>query len=150
MKLVDYGSSRPLNEPPTGQTVAGTYGCMAPEQFDGRYGPEADVYGVGVVLFHMITGEVPFVGADTYQVMAMNMNGVVSFAHPRWRRVAPAVRDLAERLLHKDPAHRITLKEVLKIPWIGQTHSKEELHTTEASPPYPPFMTHSDPYAFFA
>jgi tRNA A-37 threonylcarbamoyl transferase component Bud32 len=157
LKLVDFGSSRLRSEPPTLRTVAGTYGCMAPERFDGRCGPEADVYGAGVVLFHMVTGSVPFVGSDSYQVMAKNMNAVVSFAHPRWRRVAPQVRQLAERMLEKNPDHRITLSEALKTPWLGQAQTEagqEKMRPADASPgplPFPdPCPARSEPFAFFA
>ncbi|TYZ56901.1 hypothetical protein PybrP1_006067 [[Pythium] brassicae (nom. inval.)] len=107
--------------------AVGTYGCMAPERFDGRYGPEADVYGAGVVLYHMIVGDVPFPGSDPYQVMVKNMQGDVSFANPKWRRVSTPLRRLAERMLDKEPATRITIPEILKTRWLFQNLSDHEI-----------------------
>lgn len=98
--------------------AAGTFGCMAPERFDGRVGPESDVYGAGVVLYHMIVGDVPFSGSDSYQVMARNMQGDVSFSSPRWRQVSPPLRKLAKRMLDKDPDSRVTLPEILTRSWL--------------------------------
>lgn len=97
---------------------AGTYGCMAPERFEGRIGPESDVYGAGVVLYHMIVGDVPFTGSDSYQVMARNMQGDVSFSSPRWQQVSAPMRKLARRMLDKDPDSRVTLPEILTMSWL--------------------------------
>lgn len=113
----------------------GTYGCMAPERFDGCYGPEADVYGAGVVLFHMVVGEPPFPGSDPYQVMVKNMQGDVSFASPQWRRVSPQLLHLTQRMLDKDPRTRITIPEVLKLRWLFQNLSTHELHQSAQQAP---------------
>lgn len=125
LKLVDFGSSVMMTEDHDDNEgngkrlkTSGTYGCMAPERFDGQYGPESDVYGAGVVLYHMITGQLPFEGADSYQIMARNMQGDVSFASPRWRRVSGPLRALAARMLDKNPATRVTLPEILTMTWL--------------------------------
>ncbi|TMW56399.1 hypothetical protein Poli38472_006409 [Pythium oligandrum] len=147
LKLLDFGSSMFMTEERPANT-AGTYGCMAPERFDGRCGPEADVYGAGVVLYHMLVGEIPFTGNDGYQIMAKNMQGDVHFDHPRWRHVSVPLRHLAERMLAKDPDERITFAEILKLTWLFQTQSKQDLHTE--SPPFEGHLMQSTPFAFFA
>lgn len=57
--LVDFGSVRAGLRPAGGSTVAGTFGYMAPEQFQGRAGPASDVYGVGVTALTLLTGIEP-------------------------------------------------------------------------------------------
>lgn len=57
--FVDFGSVRDRLRPEGGSTVAGTFGYMAPEQFQGRALPASDVYGVGATALAMLTGREP-------------------------------------------------------------------------------------------
>jgi hypothetical protein len=54
--LVDFGSVREKLRPEGGSTVVGTFGYMAPEQFQGRAGPATDVYGAGVTAIACLSG----------------------------------------------------------------------------------------------
>ncbi|HEY6724306.1 MAG TPA: serine/threonine-protein kinase, partial [Polyangiaceae bacterium] len=57
--LVDFGSVRDRLKPEGGSTVVGTFGYMAPEQFQGRALPVSDVYGVGATALALLTGRDP-------------------------------------------------------------------------------------------
>lgn len=57
--LVDFGSVRDTLKPAGGSTVVGTFGYMAPEQFQGRARPQSDIYGVGATALAMLTGQEP-------------------------------------------------------------------------------------------
>jgi hypothetical protein len=57
--LVDFGAVRDRLRPAGGSTVVGTFGYMAPEQFQGRASPRSDVYGLGATALAMLTGEEP-------------------------------------------------------------------------------------------
>jgi hypothetical protein len=57
--LVDFGSVRDSLKPSGGSTVVGTFGYMAPEQFQGRALPQSDVYAVGATALTMLTGREP-------------------------------------------------------------------------------------------
>ena len=57
--LVDFGSVRDKLRPQGGSTVVGTFGYMAPEQFQGRAGPSTDVYGAGATAIACLTGTDP-------------------------------------------------------------------------------------------
>jgi len=57
--LVDFGSVRDRLKPDGGSTVVGTFGYMAPEQFQGRALPVTDVYGVGATALALLTGRDP-------------------------------------------------------------------------------------------
>ncbi|HET9932876.1 MAG TPA: serine/threonine-protein kinase, partial [Polyangiaceae bacterium] len=57
--LVDFGSVRDKLRPEGGSTVVGTFGYMAPEQFQGRAGPSTDVYGAGATALACLTGSDP-------------------------------------------------------------------------------------------
>lgn len=57
--LVDFGSVRDRLKPEGGSTVVGTFGFMAPEQFQGRAAPGSDVYAVGATALSLLTGNEP-------------------------------------------------------------------------------------------
>ncbi|HEY2404927.1 MAG TPA: serine/threonine-protein kinase [Polyangiaceae bacterium] len=57
--FVDFGSVRDRLKPEGGSTVVGTFGYMAPEQFQGRALPASDVYAIGATVLTLITGEEP-------------------------------------------------------------------------------------------
>ena len=57
--LVDFGSVRHRLRSKEGSTVAGTFGYMAPEQLQGRAGPESDVYAVAATALAAVTGMQP-------------------------------------------------------------------------------------------
>jgi hypothetical protein len=57
--FVDFGAVRDRLKPEGGSTVVGTFGYMAPEQFQGRASPASDVYGVGATAIAMLTGVEP-------------------------------------------------------------------------------------------
>ncbi len=57
--LVDFGSVRDRLKPEGGSTVVGTFGYMAPEQFQGRAAPVSDVYAVGATALSLLTGREP-------------------------------------------------------------------------------------------
>lgn len=57
--LVDFGSVRDKLKPSGGSTVVGTFGYMAPEQFQGRALPATDVYAVAATALVMLTGVEP-------------------------------------------------------------------------------------------
>jgi serine/threonine protein kinase len=76
-KIADFGLAKQL-EQDSGATVAGTImgtpNYMAPEQARGdsdTIGPAADQYSLGVILYEMLTGRVPFIGTSMYETLQM-------------------------------------------------------------------------------
>ncbi len=109
--ICDFGLARPLDESnsltATGQ-VLGTPGYMAPEQAGSNaiIGPTTDVYGLGSLFFHLLTGRAPFVGSGWLAVI----NQVLHSEPISPRLLNPAVtEDLAAvclKCLRKAPSDR--------------------------------------------
>src|SRR6185437_13327347 len=57
--LIDFGAVRDRMKPEGGSTVVGTFGYMAPEQFQGRAMPASDVYAAGATALTLLTGREP-------------------------------------------------------------------------------------------
>ncbi|MCC6418717.1 MAG: protein kinase [Gemmataceae bacterium] len=107
--LTDFGLAKELAEQAAEMTqsgqILGTPAYMAPEQAAGRtheVGPAADVYALGVVLYELLTGRLPFAG------------GVGEILHRVQSEEPPPPRKLAPRL-HRD-LETICLKAMAKVP----------------------------------
>ena len=116
IKVLDFGLARIERGPRlTGRNVPlGTPSYMSPEQAAGKdAGPPADVYAVGIMLYLLIAGELPFLGDTTTSLIAQH----ISLAPPPitqrgLRRPAPpAFEALMRRALAKVPDDRPTTGE---------------------------------------
>jgi hypothetical protein len=95
------------------QIVVGTATYMAPEQAEARaVGPAADWYGVGVVLYEALTGEVPFSGA-TLDVLTRKQAELPRPPRELNPDVPPELERLCLGLLTVDPARRATGNDVI-------------------------------------
>ncbi|MEN6406297.1 MAG: serine/threonine-protein kinase [Thermoguttaceae bacterium] len=79
----------------------GTVHYMAPEVAGGRYGKELDVYAMGVILYELLTGRVPFEGESIGEVLMKHLS-----AQPDVSMLDEPYRSVVARALEKDPARR--------------------------------------------
>lgn len=110
VKLGDMGLARDLTDSrltAEGQTV-GTWRYMPPEQImgmediDGRL----DLYALGCILFEMIAGEVPFDGADFATIFDQHLESAPARLDVLVADCPPALADVVDHLLEKDPNDR--------------------------------------------
>jgi len=111
VKVGDYGLSKFIScSRRSGQTESvGTVHYMAPEVANGRYGKEIDIYALGVMLYEMLTGHVPFEGESVGEVLMKHLT-----AEPDLSMLAEPYRGVVARALEKDPAKRFSsVKEMM-------------------------------------
>ena len=109
VKVTDFGIARAAASPSVTATsvVLGTAAYMSPEQAQGKpVGPQSDLYSLGVVLYEMLTGALPF---DAENPVALSLKHVNEPA-PSPREANPEIPEALDaitlRLLAKDPADR--------------------------------------------
>jgi serine/threonine protein kinase len=104
VKIGDYGLSKFMScSNRSGHTGSvGTVHYMAPEVANGRYGKEIDIYGLGIMLYEMLTGHVPFEGESLGEVLMKHLT-----AAPDLSGIAEPYRTAIARALEKDPDKRL-------------------------------------------
>jgi eukaryotic-like serine/threonine-protein kinase len=109
-KVTDFGIARSLDVQrgmtQTG-TVLGTSDYIAPEQAQGKHVDEqTDIYSLGVVLYELLTGEVPFPGENFVAVAMQHINDPPPSVRDKRPDVPPRVDAVVQRAMAKDPADR--------------------------------------------
>lgn len=106
--LMDFGTGRELEKTPASTVdAAGTPLYLAPEIFNGAQATvRTDIYSVGVLLFHLLTGAYPVRGATVREVGAAHARGQRLDLLARIPRVTRALAAAIGRAIQPDPAER--------------------------------------------
>ncbi|NWT04706.1 KCC4 kinase, partial [Mionectes macconnelli] len=120
LKIGDFGLSKIVDEQDTMKTVCGTPGYCAPEILHGcPYGPEVDMWSVGVITYILLCGFEPFFDPRGDQYMYSRiLTCDYEFVSPWWDEVSPNAKDLVRKLIVLDPQKRLTVYQALEHPWV--------------------------------
>ena len=117
----DYGLSKFIScSRRSGHTESiGTIHYMAPEVANGRYGKEIDIYALGIILYELLTGHVPFEGESVGEVLMKHLTAL-----PDVSMLADPYRSVVLKALEKDPEKRFSSVEemVAKLPRLKGQH----------------------------
>lgn len=99
-------------------TTCGTPNYVAPEVLadNGYDGPAADTWSIGVILFVLLAGWLPF-DEPTMSALFRKI-GRAEYTHPQWFSVE--VRDLIDSILVVNPEERLTIADIMKHPWMQE------------------------------
>ncbi|XP_064263175.1 serine/threonine-protein kinase PAK 4 isoform X1 [Passer domesticus] len=120
VKLSDFGFCAQVNKDvPRRKSLVGTPYWMAPELISRLpYGPEVDIWSLGVMVIEMVDGEPPYFNEPPLKAMKLIRDNLP----PRLKnghKVSPSLKGFLERMLVRDPAQRASAPELLRHPFLG-------------------------------
>jgi serine/threonine protein kinase len=111
-RLVDFGLARVMRSASHSRTVSGTYSYMPPETFEGNRSEQTDVYSVGVILYEMLTGRLPYPQATDAALIGAILHGKADSLPDN---LSIPIRSVVERAMEKDLDKRFrSAAEMLK------------------------------------
>ncbi|XP_063287291.1 serine/threonine-protein kinase PAK 4 [Pelobates fuscus] len=121
VKLSDFGFCAQVNkEVPRRKSLVGTPYWMAPELISRLpYGPEVDIWSLGIMVIEMVDGEPPYFNEPPLKAMKMIRDNLP----PKLKnvqKVSPLLKGFLDRLLVRDPSQRASANELLKHPFLGK------------------------------
>jgi serine/threonine protein kinase len=105
VRVADFGTSR-LLEKSHATTVIGSPPYMAPEQFQGRAVLASDIYSVGVILYQMLTGTLPYFSPNPAQIERMVAQGRCTPPRLRNNQVPREISDIVMKALSPEVTER--------------------------------------------
>ena len=115
-KVADFGIARAVTESTMTYSgnVIGSVHYFSPEQAKGTMiTPKSDVYSLGVVLYEMLTGELPFTGENPVSIAMKHLQDEPTPVRRIDPDIPPVVEALVSRMMAKDPAMRPSSEEVV-------------------------------------
>ncbi|XP_073219637.1 calcium-dependent protein kinase 4-like [Cicer arietinum] len=98
--------------------VVGSPYYVAPEVLLKHYGPEADVWTAGVILYILLSGVPPFWAETQQGIFDAVLKGHIDFDSDPWPLISDSGKDLIRKMLCSQPSDRLTAHQVLCHPWI--------------------------------
>ena len=118
IKIIDFGLSNSFDDKKNGllKTACGSPCYAAPEMLDGKmyHGSTVDIWSVGVVLFSMICGYLPFHEESNKEMYKKIIAGKYTIPS----HVSKFARELIHSLLNTNPKKRIKIQQIKKHSWI--------------------------------
>jgi calcium-dependent protein kinase len=132
LKLLDFGLSRVLAPGGSINSAAGTLEFMAPEVLrEEQHGEACDLWSVGIMAYTLVSGKLPFDGADA-EIESAILRGDWHMNDDVWAGVSASAKAFVTSLLCSDPRGRPNADAALSLPWMAEVTAQSKL---DATPP---------------
>jgi len=130
LKLIDFGFSKRLSFNEHCETLCGTLLYIAPEVLEERYAFKADVWSLGVMLYLMLSGRLPWgnLRNDDLLMKAVKEGNILTDGGA-WRSISDDAKNLVHHLLTKDPEVRPQAVQALEHKWLAEA-PKQRVRTS--------------------
>ncbi|KAK4433634.1 Calcium-dependent protein kinase [Sesamum alatum] len=118
LKATDFGLSVFYKPGQYLSDVVGSPYYVAPEVLHKFYGPEADVWSAGVILYILLCGVPPFWAETDNGIFRQIVNGKLDLHSEPWPHISDSAKDLVLKMLDRNPKRRLSAHQVLCHPWI--------------------------------
>ncbi|KAL4585105.1 hypothetical protein LXL04_009720 [Taraxacum kok-saghyz] len=118
LKAIDFGLSVFFKPGQVFKDVVGSPYYVAPEVLKKNYGPEADVWTAGVILYILLSGVPPFWAETQQGIFDAVLKAHIDFDSDPWPLISESGKDLIKKMLCPQPSKRLTAHQVLCHPWI--------------------------------
>ncbi|KAA0196262.1 hypothetical protein HAZT_HAZT004883, partial [Hyalella azteca] len=141
IKIADFGFSNEFSPGNKLDTFCGSPPYAAPELFQGKKydGPEVDVWSLGVILYTLVSGSLPFDGSNLKELRERVLRG--KYRIPFY--MSTDCENLLKKFLVLNPARRATLETIMKDRWMNIGYEDDEL-----KPHIEPEMDFAEPKRF--
>lgn len=119
IKLIDFGFSK-MNGDSTSKAF-GTLSYVAPEMLELKCTSRSDMWSLGVIVFVLLSGYMPFRGSEQEQLERIS-TGKFLMKKEKWAGVSVDAIDFTRALLRVDPTKRLTAQSALEHPFIANRH----------------------------
>uniref|UniRef100_A0A8C9ZKF3 non-specific serine/threonine protein kinase n=1 Tax=Sander lucioperca TaxID=283035 RepID=A0A8C9ZKF3_SANLU len=125
IKIADFGFSNEFTLGNKLDTFCGSPPYAAPELFQGKKydGPEVDVWSLGVILYTLVSGSLPFDGQNLKELRERVLRG--KYRIPFY--MSTDCENLLKKFLILNPSKRGSLEQIMRDRWMNVGHEEEEL-----------------------
>jgi calcium-dependent protein kinase len=118
IKIIDFGCSKFFNKKiVSSDNINGTVNYIAPEALQGIINKKNDIWSCGVIMYILLSGEMPFQGKSDDETINSIESGEVKFKSSVFNNVSAEAKDLIKQLLTFDYNKRIDANHALKHKW---------------------------------
>jgi calcium-dependent protein kinase len=120
LKMIDFGFSKFLDPKARMKTSCGTLAYVAPEVLKRSYTSQCDLWSMGVIVFVLLSGHMPFHGESDEQIKEIKAGNFI-MKPEHWINVSKTGREFTKALLHLDPNTRLTPSAALEHQWLKKS-----------------------------
>ena len=126
VKVIDFGTAKFCTKDKE-KEITGTPFYIAPEVIKGNYSEKCDAWSIGVIIYAILSGKLPFGGSNKFEVFSNIKSGYYDLTMYPFNIVSAEIKDLIKKLLIINTESKIIIKNALEHPYFKKYKIKEKL-----------------------